>query len=225
MKDYKSLEEKIGYQFQDINLLDTALTHRSYANERKINTCENYERYEFLGDAVLEFVVSEYLYENYEKLKEGELSKLRASLVCEFTLSKIARELGYGEYAKFGKGEKKTGGCNRDSILCDLFEAVLGAIYLDGGMEEARGYVNRFLLTDIEKKQKFYDAKTRLQEYTQAHGKKLEYRLVGEEGPDHDKQFLVDALIDDVVMASAKGHNKKQAEQMAAYDVLNQLMQ
>ena len=143
------LEALIGYTFQDIKHLETAITHKSFVNEKMVGRYMSYERYEFLGDAILEFIVSKYLFENYQTMPEGDLSKLRSSLVCEFTLSKISRDLRFGEFARFSKGERQTGGANRDSILCDMFESVLGAIYLDGGMECATAYVERFLLQDI----------------------------------------------------------------------------
>ena len=136
------LEALIGYTFQDIKHLETAITHKSFVNEKMVGRYMSYERYEFLGDAILEFIVSKYLFENYQTMPEGDLSKLRSSLVCEFTLSKISRDLRFGEFARFSKGERQTGGANRDSILCDMFESVLGAIYLDGGMECATAYLS-----------------------------------------------------------------------------------
>ena len=226
MKDYplSELETIIGYKFSNIAHLETALTHKSYVNEKMIKRYVSYERYEFLGDAILEFIVSRYLFEHYADMSEGELSKLRSSLVCEFTLSKVARELHYGQYARFSKGEYQTGGANRDSILCDMFESVLGAIYLDGGIEEAYAYVERFLLTDIEHKQRFYDAKSKLQEFVQKRKQSLSYELLSETGPDHDKQFTVRVLIDETEMARKTAHSKKTAEQYAAFEVLENLM-
>lgn len=143
---FHNIEDIIGYTFHDLELLVTALTHKSYANERKINKVESYERSEFLGDAILEFVVSEYLYKNYPDYPEGKLTKLRASLVCEFTLSQISKELKFGHYVLLSRGEDLTGGRNRNSIMCDLFEAVLGAIYLDGGLDEAKNLSTGFYL-------------------------------------------------------------------------------
>lgn len=218
--NYDNLEQMIGYKFKNKQLLDTAFTHKSYVNEKQCGSFESYERLEFLGDAILEYLVSDFLYSEYAKKSEGELTKLRASLVCEFTLSKLARELGFGSYGYFSKGEKSTGGPNRDSILCDMFESVLGALYLDGGMDEARQYVSRFLLTDIEHKQLFYDAKTRLQEYSQKNGFKLRYELVSETGPEHDKIFTVAVYLDDKRMCEGTGHSRKNAEQQAAYTTL-----
>lgn len=225
MKEHplSEIESKIGYKFSDVKHLETALTHKSYVNEKTIGRYSSYERYEFLGDAILEFVVSQYLFENYKDMSEGELSKLRSSLVCEFTLSKIARELKFGQYARFSKGECMTGGANRDSILCDMFESVLGAIYLDGGMEQARAFVERYLLTDIEHKQRFYDAKSRLQEYVQKHKLSLAYELLSEVGPDHDKQFTVRLLVNEKEMSRKTAHSKKTAEQYAAFETLERL--
>ena len=149
--DFGPLEERIGYHFKDPTLLRTALTHKSFASEYHVREVPQYERLEFLGDSILEYISSEALFERYPKLPEGELTKKRASLVCEYTLSQITKELGYGDYVILGKGEDLTGGRERPSILCDLFESVLGAIYLDGGMEPAKTYVERHLLTDLER--------------------------------------------------------------------------
>lgn len=220
---FRELEEAIGYSFKDIKHLETAMTHKSFVNEKTISRYESYERYEFLGDAILEFIVSRYLFVHYKHMPEGTLSKLRSSLVCEFTLSKIARELRFGEHARFSKGEKQTGGENRDSILCDLFESVLGAIYLDGGMKPAQAYVERLLLQDIEHKQRFHDAKSSLQEYAQKHKLTLEYELVSEEGPDHDKKFTVRLLLGGKEMTQKTAHSKKAAQQYAAFEVMETL--
>lgn len=220
---FRELEEAIGYSFKDIKHLETAMTHKSFVNEKTISRYESYERYEFLGDAILEFIVSRYLFVHYKHMPEGTLSKLRSSLVCEFTLSKIARELRFGEHARFSKGEKQTGGANRESILCDLFESVLGAIYLDGGMKPAQAYVERLLLQDIEHKQRFHDAKSSLQEYAQKHKLTLEYELVSEEGPDHDKKFTVRLLLGGKEMTQKTAHSKKAAQQYAAFEVMETL--
>lgn len=222
--NYDSLEQMIGYKFKNKQLLDTAFTHKSYVNEKQCGSFESYERLEFLGDAILEYLVSDFLFSQYSKKTEGELTKLRASLVCEFTLSKLARELDFGSYGYFSKGEKGTGGPNRDSILCDMFESVLGALYLDGGIDVARQYVSRFLLTDIEHKQLFYDAKTRLQEYSQKNGLKLRYELVSETGPEHNKIFTVAVYLDDKRMSDGSGHSRKNAEQQAAYTTLKRII-
>lgn len=224
IEQYAKLETAIGYQFKDSSHLTTALTHKSYANEKMCGCRETYERYEFLGDAVLEYLVSDFLMQAYPKKSEGELTKLRASLVCEFTLSKISRDLGLGNYAYFSKGERQTGGANRDSILCDMFESLLGAVYLDGGLREARKFVERFLLTDIEHKQLFYDSKSKLQEYAQGLDKTLCYVLLDESGPQHNKQFRVQVRLDDRAVAEGLGHSRKTAEQTAAYNALKKLL-
>lgn len=223
MNDYSLLEEQIGYSFTNKKYLDIAFTHKSYVNEKMCGHFESYERQEFLGDAILEYLVSEFLFQNYTEKSEGELTKLRASLVCEFTLSKISRDLKLGSYGFFSKGEKMTGGANRDSILCDMFESLLGAIYLDGGIEPASRFVNNYLLTDIEHKQLYYDAKSRLQEYAQKNGKTLCYDLYEELGPEHEKEFKVRVLLDNQVTGYGTGCSKKAAEQMAAYNTLKEL--
>ena len=182
------------------------------------------ERLEFLGDAVLEIVSSEFLYLNYPKLPEGDLTKMRASLVCEPTLAFCTRQLNLGDYLLLGKGEDMTGGRKRKSILSDALEAVIGAIYLDGGFASAKEFILKFILTDIEHKQLFYDSKTILQEVVQASYKEeLCYRLVGEEGPDHDKHFMVEAWIGEMLIGKGEGHTKKAAEQEAAYQALLKL--
>ena len=222
-RDLEELEKVLGYKFNDKNHLYTALTHKSYVNEKMCGHRVSYERYEFLGDAILEYLTSRFLFEEYPDKPEGELTKLRASLVCEFTLSKISRELKLGEYAFFSKGEKNTGGPNRESILCDMFESVLGAIYLDGGIEDADKFVRRYLLTDIEHKHLFYDSKSKLQEYAQKKDKKLAYNLIKESGPEHDKLFEVNVLLGDEILAEGEGHSRKSAEQTAAYNALKKL--
>lgn len=217
---YEALESAIGYRFNNSMHLTIALTHKSYTNEIMCGHKESYERYEFLGDAILEYLVSRFLFQHYPEKSEGELTKLRASLVCEFTLSKISRELKLGEYAYFSKGERNTGGANRDSILCDMFESLLGAIFLDGGIEMANAFVERFLLTDIEHKQLFYDSKSKLQEYAQKQDKQICYELLGETGPEHDKEFQVQVRLGKKILAKGFGHSRKSAEQMAAYNAL-----
>lgn len=223
MNNYEELEKQIGYKFNDVSHLDIAFTHKSYANELMIKGRESYERYEFLGDAILEYLVSRYLFNEYKDRAEGELTKLRASLVCEFTLSKISRELNLGKYGFFSKGEKQSGGSNRDSILCDMFESLLGAIYLDGGLDEADKFVKAFLLTDIEHKKLFYDSKTRLQEYAQKNSISITYNPLREEGPEHDKTFFVEVIVGDKIKAEGKGHSRKTAEQTAAFNALKEI--
>lgn len=218
---FHELEAKIGYVFRNQELIKTALTHSSFSNEIKLKETENYERLEFLGDAVLELSVSEFLYLNNPTMHEGSMTKLRASLVCEPTLAYCAREeFNLGDYLLLGKGEEHTGGRNRDSIISDVFEAIIGAIYLDGGLDAAKRFVNRYVLTDMESKIEFTDSKTILQEHVQETGGKLFYELVNEIGPAHDRQYVVNCLINDEIMAEGIGRTKKSAEQQAAFKVL-----
>lgn len=214
-------EQKIGYQFQNIRLLQQALTHSSYANEKRMSKLANNERLEFLGDAVLELTSSEFLYHTHEKMFEGEMTKLRASLVCEPTLAYCAREIDLGEYLLLGKGEITTGGKERDSILSDAMEAVIGAIYIDGGFTSAKEYIHKYILSDIDNKKLFFDSKTILQEIIQADYKEpLVYEMRGEEGPDHNKTFTVAAVIGEKELSIGKGRTKKAAEQAAAYQAI-----
>lgn len=215
------LEERLGYCFHNKQLLKQALTHSSYANERKINKIQNYERIEFLGDAVLELVSSEFLFHNHEAMSEGQMTKQRASMVCEFALSFCAREIELEKFIYLGKGEEATGGRGRDSIISDVMEAVIGAIYLDGGFEEAKQFIHRFILSDLENKRLFYDSKTILQEMVQKNGQEqLTYVLTEERGPEHEKQFFVEARIGGKAAGSGVGRSKKTAEQQAAYKAL-----
>lgn len=215
------LEEKIAYRFQDHRLLRQALTHSSYANEMKINKYGDYERLEFLGDAVLEFVSSDFLFGQCKEKTEGDLTKLRASMVCEPALAFCARQFSLEQYILLGKGEETTGGRNRDSIVSDVMEALIGAIYLDGGIEKAAGFIRRFILSDLENKQLFYDAKTILQELVQQeNGGGLHYELIREVGPDHDKMFEVEAYVGEKKVGWGSGHTKKAAQQQAAYQAL-----
>ncbi|MBQ6442430.1 MAG: ribonuclease III [Lachnospiraceae bacterium] len=220
--DMAALEERIGYTFRDRALYLQALTHSSFAHERR-NAQDN-ERLEFLGDAVLELVSSDFLYRNYPQLAEGAMTKLRASLVCEQTLAHCAQEIDLGANLRLGKGEDQTGGRKRPSVLSDAFEALIGAIYLDGGIKDAAAFVHRAVLTDIDQKCLFHDSKTILQELVQAEGKgALTYRLVSEEGPDHDRSYTVAAWIGETQYGSGTGHSKKAAEQDAAYQTLVQI--
>lgn len=219
-EELRELEEKIGYEFKDKALIMQALTHSSFSNEQKINKFKNYERLEFLGDAVLELLSSRFLFETYSEMSEGQMTRMRSSMVCEPALAFCARDLSLGDYILLGKGEEATGGRKRDSIISDVMEAVLGAIYLDGGIQEAEKFVNKFILSDLEDKQLFYDSKTILQEKVQKAGKSLVYELVSETGPDHDKIFVVEARIDGQTVGKGQGRNKKSAEQQAAYEVL-----
>ena len=213
-----SFEKKIGYTFRDKKLLRQAPTHSSFANEKRLNKLSNNERLEFLGDAVLELTSSEYLFHEHEKMPEGDLTKLRASLVCESTLALCARELALGEYILLGKGEAATGGRERESILSDAMEALIGAIYLDGGLTSAKEFIGRYILSDMEHKKLFFDSKTILQEIVQSEYKKqLCYELLSEEGPDHNKKFTVLAHMEGTPLAQGVGRTKKAAEQNAAY--------
>lgn len=220
------VEEKIGYHFTNSALLTSALTHPSYMNERKINKWEHYQRLEYLGDAVLELTMSEYLYFEYPTLSEGELSKMRASMVCEPALAFCANNLELGQFILLGKGEDASGGRRRDSILSDVFEAIIGAIYLDGGFEAAKKHINRFVMDGIGERTLFIDSKSLLQEEIQkTPGSTIRYELTGESGPEHDKVFTVALLINDIKKAEASGHSKKNAEQKAAYEVLKKIRQ
>jgi len=184
----------------------------------------NNERLEYLGDAVLELVTSDFLYKNYKQMSEGEMTKLRASLVCEPALAIDAREIDLQDFIFLGKGEENTGGRNRDSIVSDAFEALIGAIYLDGGMDEATKFICSFVLNDIEHKQKFYDSKTTLQEMVDATNLgNLSYEIVKESGPDHNKVFDAVVKLNDEVIGSGTGQTKKHAEQNAAVDALNKI--
>ncbi len=223
-RDLKELEEKLQYSFKDKSILVQAMTHSSFSNEKKVNKPPHYERIEFFGDAILECIVSEFLYKENPSMTEGELTRLRASLVCEFTLSSCANELKLGEFVRLSRGEELTGGRTRNSILCDLFESLLGAIYLDGGMEPAKRYVYKFLLNDIEHKTLFYDSKSHLQELVQQEEMgELSYELTATNGPDHHREFVTDVLIGGRVFATGKGSSIKGAEQMAAYAALLKL--
>ena len=218
----KSLENNLGYTFKNPDLLLNALTHSSYANEARNGQTSN-ERLEFLGDSVLSIIVSDYIYKNFSNLPEGELTKLRASLVCEKSLCAFSRELDLGKYLKLGKGEDKGGGRERDSILADAFEAVLAAMYLDGGMEVARKHVMNFVLRELKNTddEVFKDYKTALQEIIQRNPEEsVTYILTGEKGPDHDKTFEVEVHLNSNVIGKGKGKSKKQAEQMAAKQAL-----
>ncbi len=215
------LVEKIGYQYKDKTLLEQALTHSSFANEQKINKSKNYERLEFLGDAVLELVSSEFLFTTNPDMPEGQLTRTRASMVCEPALAYCARELELEKYIRLGKGEEMTGGRYRDSIISDVMEAVIGSLYLDGGFKVAHDFIHRFVLSDLEDKILFYDAKTVLQEIVQeTKDGTLSYELISEEGPDHNKLFRVEAYINGKALTQGCGRTKKAAEQQAAYEAI-----
>lgn len=217
----EEFEKIIGYSFNNKELIKEALTHSSYANEHRLTDIGNNERLEFLGDAVLEILISEYLFNQYPNEPEGYLTKMRASIVCEPTLALCSKDIRLGDFLLLGKGEELTGGRERKSITSDAFEAVIGAIYLDGGFANAKEFIEKFILADIKNKQLFYDSKTILQEIIQAKGdKNLVYKLVAENGPDHNKQFEVNAILDDEVVGKGVGRTKKAAEQEAAYNAI-----
>lgn len=217
----QSLEELIGYSFKNKQLLRQAMLHSSYVNEHRLHRKDCNERLEFLGDAVLELSASEILYRMYPDYTEGELTKLRAAIVCEPTLALCAEELSLGDRLLLGKGEEATGGRYRASIVSDAMEALIGAIYLDGGFTNAKEFIRRFIMNDIEKKQLFYDSKTILQEWVQGQGLgTLSYTLIAESGPEHDKLFTVVATIGGAKYEEGSGRTKKAAEQQAAYRTL-----
>lgn len=218
-----ALEKKLGYDFKDKGLLLNALTHSSYANEARNGITSN-ERLEFLGDSVLSIIVSDYLFKEFKNIPEGDLTKLRASLVCEKSLCAFSRKIGMGEYLRLGKGEDKGGGRERDSILADAFEAVLAAMYLDGGIEVCRNHVMRFVLPELEhtNDEVFKDYKTALQEIIQRNPEEfVTYILTDETGPDHDKLFTVEVRLNSNVIGTGSGKSKKQAEQSAAKQALD----
>lgn len=215
--------ENLGYIFKNKKLLTTALTHSSYGNERG---CVCNERMEFLGDAVLSIIVSDYLFLNMPNENEGKLSKIRASLVCEQTLAKLAKIIRLGDYVRLGKGEEMNGGRNRASILSDAFEAVLAAIYLDSGMEKAREWLLNLMQDELKLAvtgKTYHDYKTILQELVQKDNGIIRYKVVSATGPDHHKDFTVEAIINNRCEATAEGESKKEAEQNAAKKVLKDM--
>ena len=217
------LEDKIGYHFKNRDLLNTALTHSSYANERKAQHIPYNERLEFLGDAVLSIVVSDYIFKNCPELPEGELTKLRAALVCEKSLFEFAKQINLGSYLLLSKGERHNGGAERPSILSDAFEALIAAIYIDGGYDPAAAHILNFVVPAIKssKKKKVKDYKTTLQEIVQKNpGERLEYVLVSESGPDHNKHFVFEVHLNSNVIGKGGGRSKKEAEQQAAREAL-----
>lgn len=220
-KDLASLMEALGYTFQDMSLLENALTHSSYANESDRNLASN-ERLEFLGDSVLGFITANELFQK-ETGPEGELTKLRAAVVCEKALHSYSLQLHVGDYLRLGKGELHTGGNERPSILADAFEAIVAAVYLDGGLEPAKKLVLRFVVPEVsnQRRRHFKDYKTTLQEIIQQNpGEMLEYVLTGESGPDHNKQFTVQVFLNSNIIGTGRGRSKKDAEQQAAKEAL-----
>ena len=219
--DYTPLMQEIGYTFKNIGLLEKALTHSSFANEGR-GSREHYERLEFLGDSVLGFIIARYLFDK-DRGPEGELTKLRAAVVCEKALCSYSKQLGLGRYMRLGRGEEHSGGRERPSILADMYEAVLAAIYLDGGMEPAEKFVLRFIIPEAEtqRRRHFKDYKTALQEIVQQNpGERLEYVLSGESGPDHNKTFITEVHLNSNVIGVGRGHSKKESEQQAAREAL-----
>ncbi len=222
--DLAKLEQKIGYTFHDKELLRHALIHSSYANEKKLKKSGNNERLEFLGDAVLELSSSDFLYRAYPEKPEGFLTRERAERVCEPALAYCARQISLGSYLFLGVGEDRCGGRERDSVTSDALEALIGAIYLDGGFAPAKAFVDAFILKDSDKHRMFYDAKTTLQERLQENGGEApQYVLLGEEGPDHDKRFRVSVKEGDRLLGVGIGRSKKQAEQDAAFNAIKKL--
>lgn len=220
----RELEKKIGYYFRDFELLQHAMMHSSYINEQHLPKHQCNERLEFLGDAVLELVSSEFLYQQHPTVSEGELTRVRASMVCEPSLAFCARDIELGSYLLLGKGEEATGGRERDSVTSDAMEALIGAIYLDSGFTSAKEFIHKFILSDLENKKLFFDSKTILQEIVQAQkSRTVSYQLLGEEGPDHNKVFYVEVYVGDSCYGTGKGRTKKAAEQEAAYQAILKL--
>ena len=218
----KDLETAIGYRFRNISLLQNALAHSSYANERWHDSLKSNERLEFLGDSILGMVTAEYLYRNFPDRPEGDLTRMRADMVCEQALAQVADRIDLGKHLLLGNGEETGGGRHRDSILADAVESVIAACFLDGGMEPARQFINTFVLTDVPvKKLRNVDYKTALQELVQQKKNQvLAYALVGESGPDHDKQFRVEVSLNGKVVGEGIGSSKKRAEQAAAQSAM-----
>ena len=221
----KDLEAAIGYRFKNITLLQNALTHSSYANERWHNSLKSNERLEFLGDSILGMVVAEYLYKTFPDRPEGELTRMRADMVCEKTLASVAARIELGRHLMLGNGEEQGGGRNRDSILADAVESVIAASFLDGGMDAARSFIEKFILVEVPvKKLHNADYKTALQELVQQKKNQiLSYALVGQSGPDHDKQFDVEVSLNGSVVGRGSGRSKKRAEQDAARVAIEKL--
>ena len=221
----KDLEAAIGYTFRNIQLLQNALTHSSYANERWHNSLLSNERLEFLGDSVLGMLVAEYLYKTFPDRPEGELTRMRADMVCEHTLATVANKIGLGTHLMLGHGEERLGGRSRESILADATESVIAACFLDGGLAAAEQFVKQYILVEVPvSRPNNMDYKTALQELVQQKKNQvLSYTLVGQSGPDHDKQFDVEVSLNGTVVGSGSGRSKKRAEQMAAKAAMEKL--
>lgn len=222
MEKIEAFEKVIGYSFKDKELIKTALTHSSYANENKQR--RNNERLEFLGDSVLGFVTAEYLFAEYKSRPEGELTKLRAAVVCEKSLFKFAEKISLGDFIYMGKGEENTGGRNRPSIVSDAFEAVIAAMYLDGGIEVVKGYILSFISEAVKREASFKDNKSLFQEIIQRNkGSIISYEEIGESGPDHEKIFTFVVKVNGEIVGTGEGRSKKEAEQAAAGDALEKI--
>ena len=222
----KRIHEDLGYEFRDKELLKNALTHSSYAHEQGLSYSLNNERLEFLGDAVLELSSSKYMFENFPELPEGDLTKLRAALVCEVSLADVARKLNFGDFILLSKGEKQSGGEKRDSILSDAVEALIGALYIDGGFEIADEFVKKHILVDIEHKQMIFESKSRLQEMVQDKyhaNTRIEYVIIEETGPAHAKNFKTACYVQGEKISEGTGPTKKKAESAAAYEAIKVL--
>ncbi len=219
------LEKAIGYRFKNITLLQNALAHSSYANERWHDSLKSNERLEFLGDSILGMVTAEHLYRNFPDRPEGDLTRMRADMVCESSLALIAERINLGKHLLLGRGEEAGGGRTRDSILADAVESVIAACFLDGGMEPARQFISTFVLTNVPVKQlQNVDYKTALQELVQQKKNQvLSYSLIGESGPDHDKHFIVQVSLNGAVVGTGEGKSKKRAEQDAAKAAIGHL--
>ena len=219
------LEKAIGYRFKNISLLQNALAHSSYANERWHNSLMSNERLEFLGDSILGMTVADYLYRNFPDRPEGELTRMRADMVCEKTLAAVANQIGLGQHLLLGHGEERFGGRGRESILADAVESIIAACYLDGGLESAAAFIRSFILCHVPVKQlQNVDYKTKLQELVQRKkNQSLAYVLVGESGPDHDKSFMVEVSLNETVVGQGSGRSKKRAEQDAARAAIEKL--
>ena len=221
----KDLENAIGYRFRNITLLQNALSHSSFANERWHDSLRSNERLEFLGDSILGMVVAEFLYRNYPDRPEGELTRMRADMVCETSLAKVADQIGLGQHLLLGHGEEQGGGRARASILADAVESVIAASFLDGGMEPAKSFIKKFILCNVpEQRLHNADYKTALQELVQQKKNQvLSYELIGQSGPDHDKHFQVQVLLNGSAIGAGEGTSKKRAEQDAARNALEKL--
>lgn len=224
INDFKKLQDEIKYKFKDNKLLELAFTHSSYINENNMSKIEDNQRLEFLGDAVLELITSYYLYNEFKDKEEGFLTKKRSSLVCEETLSKVAIELKLYNYLKLGNSESIDKVKNNQSIMCDTFESLLGAMYLDGGFRVASEFIHTYLLTHENLSIQINNYKSILQEYLNARHKSIKYIVVDEKGPDHNKEFYINVYVDDELVGSGMGHSKKEAEQNAAKATIYKIM-